>query len=85
MNIYETHIAELHRAQEDFNAGVARVHEVYADAVQRSRERLLAALTAPVGGGTSAGEVRVDMTRLAADMEGEEEVPSADRAGGGAE
>ena len=85
MNIYETHIAELHRAQEDFNVGIARVHEVYADAVQRSRERLLAALTAPVGGGTSAGEVRVDMTRLAADMEGEEEVPSADRAGGGAE
>ena len=83
MNIYETHIAELHRAQEDFNAGVARVHEVYADAVQRSRERLLAALTAPVASGER--EVEIDLTRLAADMEGGEEAPASDPAGGGAE
>ena len=68
MNIYETHIAELYRAQEDFNIGAAKVHEVYADAVQRSRERLLAALTAPVGTGGGGGEAPVDMDKLAADI-----------------
>ena len=66
MNIYETHIAELRRAQEDFNVGVARVHEAYADAVQRSRERLLAALTAPVASGEL--KVEIDLTKLESDI-----------------
>ena len=54
MNILEQHIDELHAAQEAFNVGVAKVHEVYAEAVQRSRDKLLAALN---------GEMFVDLPK----------------------
>ena len=44
MNILDQHIAELHAAQERFNSGIEQVHEIYASDVQRSRDKLLAAL-----------------------------------------
>ena len=44
MNIHEQHVAELCEAQEAFNQGLAKVHEIYAADVQRSRDRLFAAL-----------------------------------------
>ena len=44
MNIHEQHVAELYAAQDEFNKDLAVVHDVYAQAVQRSRDKLLAAL-----------------------------------------
>ena len=44
MNIHEQHVAELCEAQEAFNRGIAKVHEFYAADVQRSRDKLFAAL-----------------------------------------
>ena len=62
MNILEQHIDELHKAMEEFNADIAKVHEVYAEAVQRSRDKLLAALNGePLP--TVRGEPFVDLPK----------------------
>ena len=44
MNIHEQHVAELCEAQEAFNEAFAKINEVYAADVQRSRDKLFAAL-----------------------------------------
>jgi hypothetical protein len=44
MNIHEQHVAELFEAQEAFNEAFAKINEVYAASVQRSRSKLFAAL-----------------------------------------
>lgn len=62
MNILEQHIAELHKAQEAFNAGIASVHSVYAADVQRSRDKLMAALNGETM--TIRDMPRVDMSAL---------------------
>ncbi len=59
MNIHERHVAELVEAQERFNANIAKTHEAYADDVQRSRDKLFAALN-----GEPHESPRVDMSAL---------------------
>ena len=44
MNILDKHLAEVQAAQVAFDAGLTKLHEVYSEAVRKSRAALFAAL-----------------------------------------